>query len=169
MMDVVLVDENDKELGLEEKLEAHKKGKLHRAFSVFVFNSKKELLMQKRASEKYHSSGVWTNTCCSHPGKGEDVKKEAEKRLKEEMGFSCNLEKKFGFIYRAVLDNSFIEHEYDYVFFGKYDKNPNPNKSEVDDWRWVSLKELKRDIEKNPKKYSPWLRIIIDDVASLIT
>jgi len=167
-MDVVLVDEKDKEIGLEEKLEAHKKGKLHRAFSVFVFNSKKELLMQKRASKKYHSSGLWTNSCCSHPRKGEDVKKEAEKRLKEEMGFSCNLEKKFSFIYRAILDNGFIEHEYDYVFFGKYDKNPNPNKSEVDDWRRVSLKELKIEIKKNPKKYSPWLRIIIDDIASLV-
>lgn len=167
-MDVIIVDEKDNEFGLEEKLKVHKKGNLHRAFSVFVFNSKKELLLQKRAKEKYHSSGLWTNTCCSHPKNGEDLKAEAEKRLKEEMGFTCNLEKKFSFIYRAVLDNGLIEHEYDHVFFGKFNKNPNPNPSEVKGWKWISLKKLKEDMGKSPKEYTPWLRIIIDEIISLV-
>ncbi|MEM4398036.1 MAG: isopentenyl-diphosphate Delta-isomerase [Candidatus Woesearchaeota archaeon] len=168
---VLLVNERNQILGKLEKLEAHKKGLLHRAFSIFVFNEKKELLLQKRA-EKYHSSYLWSNTCCSHPISEDEklIKKEAEKRLLEEMGFTCSLEKKFTFIYRAKLDNNLIEHEYDIVFFGFVDSSLKivPNKQEVIDYKWISLGDLKRDIEKNNENYTPWLRIIIDDVISLL-
>ena len=161
-MKVVLVDEKDNEIGTEDKLAAHKEGELHRAFSIFVFNSKKELLLQKRSSEKYHSSELWSNTCCGHPGKGKDINNEARNRLNEEMGFDCHLEEKLSIIYKVKLENGLTEHEYDHVFFSKYDNNPKPNPNEVLEWKWMSLKELKLDIESNPSKYTAWLRIIID-------
>ena len=165
-MDIILVDENDKELGRQEKLKVHKEGKLHRAFSVFIFNSKNELLLQKRASVKYHSAGLWTNTCCGHPI--DNIKKDAEKRLHEEMGLACNLEEKFSFIYKTRLENGLIVHEYDHVFFGRYDNPPEPNPNEVDEWIWIPLDKLKADIEKKPERYTPWLRVIIDDIAKIM-
>jgi isopentenyl-diphosphate delta-isomerase len=163
-MDVILVDKSDKQTGTEEKLKAHKEGKLHRAFSVFIFNSKKEFLLQKRADGKYHSPGLWTNTCCSHPQSGKDIKKEAETRLKEEMGIECRLKEVFSFVYKVKFDNGLYEHEYDHVFFGKYEGKVKPNKEEVSDFKWLSLAELKKDIKQNPKKYTYWLKECIDRV-----
>ena len=160
-MNVILVDENNKEKGTIDKIEAHKKGKLHRAFSIFVFNDKNELLLQKRADNKYHSSGKWSNTCCSHPLPGKDVEIEAGRRLKEEMGFNCELENKFEFIYLAELENKMIEHEYDFIFFGTYNKDPDPDPKEVSDWKWISLEKLKKEMLESPEKYTPWLRIIM--------
>lgn len=168
-MQVIVVNENNQFLYKLEKIEAHKKGLLHRAFSIFVFNSKKELLLQKRA-EKYHSSFLWSNTCCSHPisDNKEEIKQEAEKRLFEEMGIKCKLEEKFHFIYKTRLDNNFIENEYDIVYFGYCNKKPKPNNKEVSDFKYISLKELKKDIQKNPEKYTPWLRASIIFVEKLI-
>jgi len=121
---VVLVDENDNEIGVEEKINAHRKGLLHRAFSIFVFNSKNELLLQKRAADKYHSGGLWSNTCCSHPRPGENLKDAAHRRLQEEMGFDCSLREVFSFLYKKSFDNGLTEHELDHVFFGKFDGIP---------------------------------------------
>jgi isopentenyl-diphosphate Delta-isomerase len=167
-MDIILVDKTDKQTGVEEKLKAHKEGKLHRAFSVFIFNSKKELLLQRRAEGKYHSSGLWTNTCCSHPHPGKNIKEEAEARLEEEMGIKCALAEKFSFVYKVKFDNGLYEHEYDHVFFGRFNGKPKPNKEEVSDWKWLSLEELKKDIEKNPKKYTYWLKECVDRVLTCV-
>ncbi|MBN2367502.1 isopentenyl-diphosphate Delta-isomerase [Candidatus Woesearchaeota archaeon] len=166
-MQVILVDKNDKEIGISEKLSVHKSGKLHRAFSIFVFNSKKELMLQKRSLKKYHSPDLWTNTCCSHPQPGKELIQEAEKRLEEEMGFSCRLEEKFSFIYKAEL-GELTEHEYDHVLFGRYDSEPNPNPEEVSDWRWVSMDELKKEISEIPDKFTEWLKLCIDRVIEEI-
>jgi len=155
---VILVDKKDKEIGTEFKLKAHKEGKLHRAFSIFVFNSKGELLLQKRSSKKYHSGGLWTNTCCSHPKPGETVMLSAHKRLKEEMGFDCDLTKVFSFIYKVKLDNELTEHEFDHALIGKFDGNPIINTKEAEDFRWVSLDFLKTDIRKNSNKYTYWFK-----------
>lgn len=155
---VVLVDESDKKLGTEDKLKAHRKGKLHRAFSIFVFNKKKELLLQKRAESKYHCGGLWTNTCCSHPRPDENLEEAAERRIKEEMGFKCEMERIFSFVYRAEFDNGLTEHELDHVFLGEYDGNPDPNPEEVGDWKWVKPQKLKKDIQENPEKYTPWFK-----------
>jgi len=168
MTEVILVDENDNEIGTEEKMKAHQEGKLHRAFSIFVFNSKGQLLLQKRAKSKYHSGGLWTNTCCSHPNPGESLEKAVQRRLKEEMGFYCELKEIFSFVYKANFDNGLTEYEYDHVFMGKFDGEPNPNPEEVDEWKWVSLEELKKDIQENPDNYSYWLRASIDKVISYL-
>ncbi|MFH1187620.1 MAG: isopentenyl-diphosphate Delta-isomerase [bacterium] len=164
---IILVDEHDNEIGAEEKLKAHREGKLHRCFSILVFNSKNELLIQQRAKTKYHTPGLWTNTCCSHPRKGKNLKEEAQKRLKEEMGFNCELKEIFSFIYKAKFDNGLTEHEYDHVFIGKFDSEPNPNPEEADDYKWVSLDDLKKDITKNPKKYTPWFGIILKKLLTM--
>ncbi|MGC9037591.1 MAG: isopentenyl-diphosphate Delta-isomerase [Candidatus Micrarchaeia archaeon] len=162
---VVLVDEHDNEVGIEDKLEAHKNGgKLHRAFSIFVFNSKGETMLQKRAEGKYHSAGKWSNTCCSHPAPGEAVIEAAHRRLQEEMGFDCDMEEKFSFIYRADVGNGLTEWEYDHVIFGRYDGEPNINKEEASAYKWISLDMLKKDVEENPQNYTPWLRICLDRV-----
>ena len=159
---VVLVDKNDRELGVAEKMKAHIEGQLHRAFSIFVFNSKKELLLQRRALSKYHCGGLWTNTCCSHPRFGESLKDAVKRRLKEEMGFVCDLKKHFSFMYKATLGKNLYEHEYDHVFVGNYDGNPNLNLDEADEWKWITLEELKEDVIKNADKYTPWFRIILE-------
>lgn len=161
---VILVDELDNELGLMEKMEAHEKGLLHRAFSVFVFNSKNELMLQQRSDSKYHSGGLWTNTCCSHPRQGETVENAAKRRLMEEMGFSCNLSYEFSFIYKAKLDNDLIEHELDHVFFGFYEGLPQINSAEAKAWKYVSIDEIKNDIQVNPHKYTEWFKIIFNRV-----
>ena len=163
---VILVDKNDKEIGIGEKMKIHREGKLHRAFSIFVFNSRGELLLQKRAKSKYHSGGLWTNTCCSHPRSGESTERAAHRRLKEEMGFDCELKEIFSFTYKAKLDNDLFENEFDHVFIGNFDDNPLPNPKEVDEWKWVNLEELKRDIKENPTNYSYWLKISIDKTIS---
>lgn len=162
MEQVVLVDEQDNELGLMEKMEAHEKALLHRAFSVFVFNTKGQLMIQQRALHKYHSGGLWTNTCCSHPRQGETVIDAGKRRLQEEMGFSCELEKTFDFIYKAKLDKGLTEHEFDHVMIGAYNDEPNINPAEVASWKWIEMEGLKNDIKNHPEKYTEWFKIIFD-------
>ncbi|MEM1405605.1 MAG: isopentenyl-diphosphate Delta-isomerase [Bacteroidota bacterium] len=159
---VVLVDEQDEVLGTMEKLEAHKKGVLHRAFSVMVFNSQGELMLQKRAASKYHSGGLWTNTCCSHPRLNETTEVAAKRRLQEEMGIDVSPTFKYKFIYRAELDQNLIEYEYDHVFTAVYDGQPLLNENEAEDWRFVPLSKLREDIAQNPSNYTEWFKIIMD-------
>ncbi len=162
---VVLVDEHDQPIGTEEKLAAHRQGKLHRAFSVFIFNSKGELILQQRTANKYHTSNLWTNTCCSHPRPGEDTLVAAHRRLQEEMGFTCPLQHMFSFIYKAHFpsDNLF-EHEFDHVFFGRFDGEPILNPDEAQSYSWITLDALEHDIQKNPAKYTYWLKTCFDSV-----
>ena len=159
---VILVDKNDNQVGLMPKLEAHKKGVLHRAFSIFIFNSKYELLLQKRASSKYHSGGLWTNTCCSHPREGEDTLDAANRRLDEEMGIKTSLRKVYNFIYKAELDNQLTEHEFDHVFYGVCDNDPILNKDEAEDFKWVDMETLNNDIMKNEDNYTVWFKIAFE-------
>jgi len=161
---VILVDEKDNETGTAGKLEAHRKGLLHRAFSVFVFNSKGELMLQRRADSKYHSGGLWSNTCCSHPFPGESAATGAHRRLKEEMGFNTDLSECFSFIYKEKLDNDLIEHEFDHVFIGRSEGPPMLNPQEVQDWKWMSMDELKKELEETPSTYTVWLRIVFNKV-----
>ena len=165
---VVLVDQDDQKLGLMEKQQAHVTGLLHRAFSVFIFNSKGELMIQQRAASKYHSPTLWTNTCCSHPRDKETYEEAAHRRLQEEMGFDCELEYKFNFIYKAHLENDLIEHELDHVFIGTFDEDPKLNPEEVMAYRWVELDDLKKDIDKNPQNYTAWFKIIFEHYVSYI-
>ena len=162
MENVILVDEKDNQVGLMPKLEAHQKGLLHRAFSVFIFNSDYKLLLQKRASSKYHSGGLWTNTCCSHPRDGEDIIDAANRRLDEEMGIKTSLRKVFDFIYTAELDNNLIENEFDHVLYGVYDIDPILNKEEAEDFKWIDMETLKNDIENNKDQYTVWFKIAFD-------
>ena len=159
---VILVDKNDNQVGLMPKLEAHEKGVLHRAFSIFIFNSKYELLLQKRASSKYHSGGLWTNTCCSHPREGEDILDAANRRLDEEMGIKTSLRKVYDFIYKAELDNQLTEHEFDHVFYGVFDNDPILNKDEAEDFKWVDMETLNNDIIKNENNYTVWFKIAFE-------
>jgi isopentenyl-diphosphate delta-isomerase len=159
---VILVDEQDRELGASEKLRAHVEGALHRAFSVFVFDRDGRLLLQRRAREKYHSGGLWSNTCCGHPRPGEETAAAARRRLREEMNLDCELRAAFDFIYRAELDNALVEHEYDHVFAGEFDGSPVPDPSEVEEWKWMSLDELRRELREEPSRYSYWLRTVVE-------
>ncbi|MEY3398352.1 MAG: hypothetical protein RL220_946 [Bacteroidota bacterium] len=161
---VVLVNDSDEELGVMDKLAAHEEGVLHRAFSVFVFNRRGELLIHQRALDKYHSGGLWTNTCCSHPGPGERVKNAAQRRLLEEMGFTTPLVKAFDFVYRAEFGNGLIEHEFDHVFIGHADVDPNPVPEEVADWKYVSRRNLKLWMEQSPEDFTAWFRLSVDYV-----
>lgn len=161
---VILVDTNDSPIGQMEKLEAHQKGELHRAFSIFIFNTKGELLLQQRALDKYHSGGLWTNTCCSHPRPGEDNLAAANRRLKEEMGMKANLTPAFSFTYRAEFESGLIEHEYDHVFFGKSDLLPVINKEEVEQYKYINLDTLKQELLLYPDHYTPWLKICLEKV-----
>ncbi len=156
--DVILVDVTGLEIGIMGKMEAHLQGKLHRAFSVFIFNSKGELLMQQRADDKYHSGGLWTNSCCSHPRQGEETIDAALRRLQEEMGIACELEPVFSFVYKAKLDHGLTEHEFDYVFFGSSNELPKINKTEVKDWKYMSMDNLEYQIKLNPDHYTEWLK-----------
>jgi isopentenyl-diphosphate delta-isomerase len=157
-----LVDKHDNQLGLMEKIEAHKKAVLHRAFSVFILNDNNELLIQQRALSKYHSPTLWTNTCCSHPRDGESVLDAGARRLKEEMGFETKLDSLLSFIYRAKFDNGLTEHEFDHVLFGYYNDDPSINKLEVMDWKWVNLDFLKNDIIASSELYTIWFKIIFE-------
>ena len=159
---VILVDEKDNQVGLMPKLEAHQKGLLHRAFSVFIFNSDYKLLLQKRASSKYHSGGLWTNTCCSHPRDGEDTADAANRRLYEEMGIKTSLRKVYEFIYRAELDNNLIENEFDHVFYGIYNDDPILNTDEADDFKWIDMETLRNDIDNNQDQFTVWFKIAFD-------
>lgn len=158
---LILVDHDDRVLGVGEKLQVHREGALHRAFSIFIFNSENQLLLQKRAQTKYHTAGLWSNTCCGHPRPGESILDAAHRRLKEEMNFDCTLQEIFKFKYRAELENNLIEHEYDYVVVGKFDTDPMPNPSEVEDWRWVNMNDLKKALSDNPSLYTYWLNVVV--------
>ena len=159
---VILVNENDEQIGTMPKLEAHEKAVLHRAFSVFIFNSNNELMLQQRAAHKYHSPLLWTNTCCSHQRVGETNIQAGKRRLKEEMGFEVGLEESISFIYKAPFDNGLTEHEYDHVLIGKYNEAPIINKDEVASWKWMPLESVKNDILRQPELYTEWFKIIFD-------
>jgi isopentenyl-diphosphate delta-isomerase len=161
---VVLVDTNDRPLGTADKLEAHHQGWLHRAFSVFVFDAEGRLLLQQRNGEKYHSGGLWSNTCCSHPLPGEAVADATQRRMVEEMGFTCAVERAFGFTYRAEVGDNLQEHEYDHVFIGYTDTAPaiSPNPAEVSDWRWTDPHGLRADVAAHPERYTVWFRMVLD-------
>jgi isopentenyl-diphosphate Delta-isomerase len=162
MEHVILVNKHDQELGTMEKMEAHLKGVLHRAFSVLIFNAKGELLIQKRAHTKYHSAGLWTNTCCSHPKPGESNEEAARRRLQEEMGIDVQPEPVYSFIYSTNLDNGLIEHEFDHVLAGHFDGEPNINVHEVADWKFASVAELKAQAEENPEIFTHWFILILN-------
>lgn len=159
---VLLVNENDEVLGTMGKMEAHEKALLHRAFSVFVLNDKGEVMLQQRAAHKYHSPGLWTNTCCSHQRKDESNIEAGKRRLQEEMGFSTDLKELFSFIYKAPFDNGLTEHEFDHVMVGHYEDDPDPNPEEVSHWKWMSPEHIREDMDQNPKTYTAWFRIIFD-------
>jgi isopentenyl-diphosphate delta-isomerase len=159
---VILVDITDAPIGSMGKMEAHEKGLLHRAFSVFIFNSKNELLLQRRALTKYHSAGLWTNTCCSHPRPGENTLDAANRRLQEEMGMSASLEHKLSFIYKTPFDNGLTEHEFDHVYFGVTNNMPEINTEEVDSYRYISINDLKNEIEKKPEQFTSWFKIVLE-------
>lgn len=163
MEQVILVDERDNELGIMEKIAAHEQGLLHRAISIFVFNQHNELLLQQRAAHKYHSAGLWTNSCCSHPRPNEIPNDAANRRLMEEMGMSCTLSHAFNFTYRAVLNNNLIEHEYDYVFVGTTNNLPVINLDEVSAYRYISLHDLTLEIELNPSNFTEWFKICFNE------
>jgi farnesyl-diphosphate farnesyltransferase len=160
--EVILVNEKDEVIGVEEKIKTHRLGALHRAFSVFIFNSMGQLLLQKRTSTKYHSQGLWSNTCCGHPRLGESTEQASRRRLREEMGFDCEVREVFQFLYRAKLEDGLIEHEYDHVLVGSFNDDPSPSPNEVDDWKWINLETLKLDIQENPEAYTCWFRIALD-------
>jgi len=159
MIKIIKVDKEDNKTGEIEKLEAHKKGILHRAFSIFIFNKKGEMLLQKRADEKYHGGGLWSNTCCSHPTKEGDIVNQAKKRLIEEMGFETELEKVGLINYKAKVGD-LTENEMDHIFFGTYRGSVDPNPEEVSDYRWVSISDLEKEMEEDPEKFTPWFKII---------
>ena len=162
---VILVDQDDQPLGIIAKMEAHSLGLLHRAFSIFIFNSDGELLLQQRALDKYHSGGKWTNTCCSHPKPFEDTEKAAHRRLSEEMGMECELEYGFNFIYKAAFENELTEYEFDHVYFGKSDYLPVVNKNEVASFKYMSLENLALNLNENPDHYTAWLKICFDRIV----
>ncbi len=160
---VILVDENDQPIGTMEKIEAHEKALLHRAFSVFIINQKGEIMLQQRAWHKYHSPLLWTNTCCSHQRVGETNLEAGKRRLKEEMGFEVSLKELFHFIYKAPFDNGLTEHELDHVMIGYYNEEPNINPEEVESWKWMGIKDIRKDMTENPEIYTVWFKIIFDE------
>ena len=164
MEEVVLVDEHDREIGLMEKIEAHEKALLHRAFSVFIFNENGEMLLQQRAFTKYHSGGLWTNACCSHPRQNEEVMQAAQRRLQEEMGFTTELKKAFSFTYKAAFDNGLTEHEFDHVFIGTYNGVINFNKDEVHQYKYASIAQIENMLALNPPDYTVWFKIAFEKV-----
>lgn len=166
---VILVDEQDNPLGLMPKMEAHEKAVLHRAFSVFIFNDKGELMLQQRAADKYHSPLLWTNTCCSHQRDGETSLEAGKRRLQEEMGFTTELEEVFWFVYKAPFDNGLTEHELDHVMIGTFNGEPAINKQEVEAYKWMTLEAVKEDMETNPEIYTAWFKIIFQESYSKLT
>ncbi|MBB5636984.1 isopentenyl-diphosphate delta-isomerase [Pedobacter cryoconitis] len=166
---VSLVDEKDNETGIMEKLAAHEQGLLHRAISVFIFNDKNELLLQRRAAGKYHSPLLWTNTCCSHPRPAEVLIDSAHRRLKEEMNMNCELSHQFSFIYKAEFENGLTEHELDHVFFGTTNQVPEPDPEEVAEWEYLSLDTIEKDVASLPEKYTAWFKLILPEIKRLIT
>jgi isopentenyl-diphosphate delta-isomerase len=160
---VILVNEKDEPIGLMNKLEAHEKAVLHRAFSVFILNDKNEIMLQQRARQKYHSPLLWTNTCCSHQRNGESNIEAGSRRLFEEMGFKTELKELFHFIYKAPFDNGLTEHELDHVMIGYFNGKPETNQEEVENWKWMCIEDVKNDILLNPKIYTVWFKIIFDE------
>ncbi len=160
----MLVDEQDREIGTMEKMEAHLLGRLHRAFSVLVYNSQGEMLLQKRAATKYHSANLWTNTCCSHPRPGESMLQATARRLIEEMGIFAEPKFDFKFVYRVNLDNELIEHEMDHVFTAISDNAPRANPAEVQDWKFIAIPELLKDVSDSPGSYTPWFKLILERI-----
>jgi isopentenyl-diphosphate delta-isomerase len=165
---LILVDEHDVPVGTMEKMEAHQKAVLHRAFSVFIFNSKGEMLLQQRALNKYHSGGLWTNACCSHPYEGQETLAAAEKRLQEEMGFTTSVTKAFDFVYKAPFDNGLTEHEFDHVFIGTYESTITPDPAEVADYCYMSMEQIKTSIQSHPQKYTEWFKIAFPKMESYL-
>lgn len=159
---VILVNEKDEAIGVMDKMKAHLNPTLHRAFSICLFNDKGEMLLQKRASDKYHCGGLWTNTCCSHPRPQETTLNAAKRRLVEEMGITTDLNEVFEFIYQAKFDNGLFEYEFDHVFFGTFSDEPIINREEVEDWKYLSLEDIRIDLSRNPEKYTPWFKLIIE-------
>jgi isopentenyl-diphosphate Delta-isomerase len=168
MEQVTLVDESDVAIGVEEKMQAHLDGKLHRAFSIFVFNSQRELLLQRRARSKYHSGGRWSNTCCGHPRPGETTSAASLRRLQEEMGFVCDLKESFSLLYRVELDHGMIEHEFDHVFIGCFDGEPCPNPDEVSEFQWLSISRLREAVSTREETFTYWLKLMLERVPPLV-
>jgi isopentenyl-diphosphate delta-isomerase len=166
--EVILVDANDLSIGTMEKIEAHEKGLLHRAFSILLVNEKGEMLLQQRALEKYHSPGLWTNACCSHPRPNETNQDAAHRRLQEELGMAVDLKEIFQFTYHAELEHGLIEHEIDHVFFGLTNENPRINLLEVMSYKWINLSELQQDMIAHPEKYTAWFNLLMVDHYSSI-
>ncbi len=166
---VVLIDNDDNQIGLMEKMQAHQQGVLHRAFSVFVFNDNNEMLLQQRALSKYHSPGLWTNTCCSHPRDGESYLAAAQRRMMEEMGLQCDVEDKFSFIYKANVGLGLVEHELDHVFIGRTNQIPVINKKEVESWRYSSMDEVRHDLKYHPELFTEWFKIAFDRVECYLS
>lgn len=166
---VILVNKKDEQIGLSGKLEAHQTGALHRAISVFVFNSSGEMLLQKRAADKYHGAGLWSNACCTHPRDGETSENCAIRRLFEELGIDASVEKQFSFIYKAEVENGLIENEYDHVYFAIYNGEIKPDTTEVEDYTFVTLDKVFKDAEQQPEKYSIWFRLIIQKFRDHLT
>jgi isopentenyl-diphosphate delta-isomerase len=165
MEKVILVDEHDNEIGTMEKMEAHRKGLLHRAFSILVFNSKGEILIQKRSAKKYHSGGLWTNTCCSHPLPDETMADATRRKLIQEMGIDVETRFAYKFTYRIVLEGELTEHEVDHVFIGYFDGEPVINKEEVEAWRYVTIEELRSNMASKPEEYTHWFKLILKNPA----
>lgn len=163
---VILVDPDDTAIGIRAKQDAHIEGVLHRAFSVFVFDSAGRMLLQRRALTKYHSGGLWSNTCCSHPQPGESAAAAANRRLFEEMGFHCPLGTAFSFVYRADVGGGLIEHEYDHVFVGTFDGDPAPDPAEVDAWRWIEIADLHRELRDRPDRFTTWFHIAFNEMLA---
>lgn len=166
MNQVILVDSEDREIGVMEKLEAHRKGLLHRAFSIFLFNGKDEMLLQKRADSKYHCGGLWSNTCCSHPQPGRQMNWCLEEKLYQEMRISTPLQKAFDLTYRAELSNGLTEFEYDHVYLGRYDDIPCPNPNEVSKWRYVPMDVIAHELQQNPDQFTPWFKILFEPLRT---
>ena len=160
---VILVNENDDQIGTMPKMEAHEKAVLHRAFSVFIVNNNNEIMLQQRAHHKYHSPLLWTNTCWSHQREGETNIQAGTRRLFEEMGFVTDIKELFHFIYKAPFDNGLTEHELDHVLIGYYNEDPVINLDEVESWKWMKIEAIKLDMINNPDKYTVWFKIIFDE------
>jgi len=160
--EVILVNEQNEQIGTMPKMEAHEKAVLHRAFSVFIMNDAGETMLQQRAADKYHSPLLWTNTCCSHQRVGESNIKAGQRRLQEEMGFSVGLKELFSFVYKAPFDNGLTEHELDHVMIGKFNGSPKINPDEVADWKWMKPSDIQNDIAKHPETYTAWFKIIFE-------
>ena len=163
---LIAVDEHDRETGVVKKMAAHREGILHRAFSIFVFDEAGRLLLQRRAAGKYHSGGLWSNTCCSHPRAGESLLEAAPRRLREEMGFTCPLRAVFGFVYRAALDGGLVEHEFDHVVVGRFQGAPAPDLREVGEWKWERVPAIQSQLAEDPRAFTAWFKPALDGLLA---